>query len=233
VGTDPAEGSRRSRFATFRAPVDCLADGAERRAGAFAANPGACVTDASPPPPILPIHIEETIRSIARLHAEHHGAATPQQRLVDRIADRLGRPGAIGALVVAVAGWIAVNAAALALGHAAPDPPPFAWLNVALSLVSLFIVVLILGAQRHEEQLAQQRELLTLELAILGEQKIAKVIQLLEEVRRDNPLIHDRVDPEAEVMAQPADPQSVLDAIKETHAAVAAEVRAQQERGPA
>ena len=54
------------------------------------------------------------------------------------------------------------------------------------------------------------------------------MIQLLEEVRRDNPLIHDRVDPEAEVMAQPADPQSVLDAIKETHAAVAAEIRARQ-----
>jgi uncharacterized membrane protein len=57
-----------------------------------------------------------------------------------------------------------------------------------------------------------------LELTILSEQKTAKVIQLLEEFRRDNPLIHDRVDQEADVMAQPADPQSVLDAIKETRA---------------
>jgi hypothetical protein len=29
--------------------------------------------------------------------------------------------------------------------------------------------------------------------------------------------IHDRVDQEAEVMAQPAHPQSVLDSIKESH----------------
>jgi uncharacterized membrane protein len=56
-----------------------------------------------------------------------------------------------------------------------------------------------------------------LELAILSEQKTAKVIQLLEEVRRDSPHIHDRVDQEAEAMARPADPQSVLDSIKETH----------------
>jgi hypothetical protein len=35
--------------------------------------------------------------------------------------------------------------------------------------------------------------------------------------RRDNPLIRNRVDQEAEAMAQPADPQSVLDAIKEIH----------------
>ena len=67
---------------------------------------------------------------------------------------------------------------------------------------------------------------LTLELAILSEQKTAKVIELLEEVRRDNPLIQDRVDQEAEVMAQPADPKSVLNVIKETHA------KAEQISGP-
>jgi hypothetical protein len=37
------------------------------------------------PLPLLPAHIEETIRSIARLHAEHHQNATPLQRAVDRI----------------------------------------------------------------------------------------------------------------------------------------------------
>lgn len=180
------------------------------------------MTTASQPPilPILPAHIEETIRAIARLQAEHHGAATPQQRAVHRVTDLLGRPGAIAVLAIVVVAWIGANLAAIALGRAPVDPPPFAWLIGAAQLVSLFMVVLILGAQRHEDQLAQRRELLTLELAILGEQKTAKVIQLLEEGRRDNPLIHDRVDAEADVMAQPADPQSVLDAIKLTHAAV-------------
>jgi uncharacterized membrane protein len=75
-----------------------------------------------------------------------------------------------------------------------------------------------LSTQRREYQLAQLREQHTLELAILSEQKTAKVIQLLEQSRRDNPLIRNRVDQEAEAMAQPADPQSVLHAIKETHA---------------
>ena len=95
------------------------------------------------------------------------------------------------------------------------DPPPFAWLDKAASLGSLYMVVLILATQRREDQLAQQRELLTLELAILTEQKTAKVIELLEEVRRDNPHIRDRVDRVAQAMAQPANPQSVLEAIKE------------------
>jgi uncharacterized membrane protein len=57
--------------------------------------------------------------------------------------------------------------------------------------------------------------MLILELAILSEQKIAKVIQLLGESRRDNPNLRDRSDPEAETMGQAADTRSVLDAITE------------------
>jgi uncharacterized membrane protein len=175
------------------------------------------MSDKSQPP--LPEHIEETIRSIAQLHEEHHGAASPQQRVIDRLTALLGRPRFIGLLGLAILGWIGGNLFLAAIGRAPLDPPPFSWLTGVGTIVSLFMVVLILGAQRHEEQIAQHRELLTLELAILSEQKTAKVIQLLEEVRRDNPMIHDRVDHEANAMAQPSNPQSVLDAIRETHVA--------------
>jgi uncharacterized membrane protein len=182
------------------------------------------VADTNVPPPILPAHIEETIRSIAQHHAEHHENATPLQRAVDRVTALLGHPMLLGVLTVIVAGWIGLNLLAAALGYRPVDPPPFSWLGGAISLVSLYMVVLILATQRREDQLGRQRELLVLELAILSEQKTAKMIQLLEESRRDNPLIHNRVDQEAETMAQPADPQSVLAAIKDTDAK-AAQVR--------
>jgi uncharacterized membrane protein len=52
-------------------------------------------------------------------------------------------------------------------------------------------------------------------LAILSEQKSAKIISLLEEMRRDSPSLRNRVDPEAAAMAVAADPQTVLDAIKD------------------
>jgi uncharacterized membrane protein len=176
------------------------------------------MADTNVPLPLLPAHIEVTIRSIARLHAEHHQNATPLQRSIDRITVLVGRPRFIGMMIIIAAGWIGLNLLAAAFGYRAIGPPPFSGLGGAVSLVSLFMVVLILATQQREYQLAQLREQLTLELAILSEQKTAKVIQLLEESRRDNPLIRNRVDQEAEAMAQPADPQSVLDAIKETHA---------------
>jgi uncharacterized membrane protein len=176
------------------------------------------VADNSVPPTNLPPHIEDAIRTMTRLHADHYRAATLFQRAVESATNLLCRPRFIGLLTVAVAGWIVFNSFARTMGWHAVDPPPFSWLAGTLTLLSLYMVVLILITQRHDDELSQRREQLILELAILGEQKMAKVIELLEESRRDNPLIHDRVDQEADAMAQSADPQSVLKEIAKTHA---------------
>src|ERR1700736_2516046 len=125
----------------------------------------------SAPLPLLPAHIEETIRSIARLHAEHHQNATQLQRAVDRVTALLGRPRFLGVLSAIAAAWISFNLLAAALGYRPIDPPPFSGLGSAVSLVSLYLVVVILTTQRREYKLAQLREQFTLELAILSEQK--------------------------------------------------------------
>ena len=78
-------------------------------------------------------------------------------------------------------------------------------------------MILIYATQRREDQLSQLREQLTLELTLLSEQKTAKVIQLLEEFRRDIPLLENRVDKQADAMAGSGDPERVLEAIQETH----------------
>jgi uncharacterized membrane protein len=174
------------------------------------------VADTNVTPPNLPDHTEETIRAIAALRAEHHEKATPLERALDRTTALLSRPWFIGMITAIVAGWIGLNLVTPAFGVRPLDPPPFSWLAGAVSLVSLYMVVLILATQRREDQLAQHREMLILELALLSEQKTAKVIQLLEESRRDNPFIRNRVDPAADTMAQPVDPNSVLDVIKGT-----------------
>ena len=110
--------------------------------------------------------------------------------------------------------WVAVNLAASRLGLQPIDPPPFAWLEVAGTLFSLFVVLLVLVAQKHEDEVNAHRDTLTLELSILSEHKIAKVIQLLEELRRDSPHVQDRDDPQAEQMAEPADAGIVLAAVR-------------------
>ncbi len=175
------------------------------------------MTVADQPLPILPAHIEDTIRSIAQLHAAHHQGSSPLQRAADRMTRFMGRPRFIGLLTAFVLAWLGINLLTLWLGVWTFDPPPFGWLEFLISLVALYMVVLILTTQRREDQLAEHREQLTLELAIVSETKTAKIIGLLEEMRRDSPMLPNRIDEEADAMAAPADPQAVLDAIKLSH----------------
>ncbi len=63
---------------------------------------------------------------------------------------------------------------------------------------------------------AERRSELDLQINLLSEQKLAKVIALLEELRRDIPPIHNREDPVAHAMTKPLDPRAVIWALEAT-----------------
>lgn len=153
---------------------------------------------------------------MARFHATHAAEASRLQRLIERATRRAGRPAFVALLTIFVVGWIAFNLAVKALGRTPFDQPPFFWLQGAVALTALYMTVFILTTQRREDELAALRDQLTLELSILSEQKSAKIIALLEELRRDDPNISDRLDEHADALASPADPNAVLDALKDT-----------------
>ena len=52
---------------------------------------------------------------------------------------------------------------------------------------------------------------------LLAEEKSSKIIQLLEELRRDMPNVRKTDDHEAAELAKPADPEAVLKEIERTH----------------
>lgn len=51
---------------------------------------------------------------------------------------------------------------------------------------------------------------------MLSEQKIAKLIALIEELRHDLPIVEDRLDSEAEMMKESVDPQVVVETLEQT-----------------
>ena len=131
----------------------------------------------------LPQHIEQTVQAMAELHAQHHRETTSVQRTVDRLTAFVGRPRFVWILSLAAFSWLGLNAG-LSLRDQAPDPPPFVYFELVGTFASLYITVLILITQTRQSRLSERRDQLTLELAMLNDQKSAKIIQLLEELRR-------------------------------------------------
>ena len=74
----------------------------------------------------------------------------------------------------------------------------------------------VLMSQNRQGKLAERRALLDLQVNLLSEQKVVKLIYLIEELRQDLPIVHNREDPEAEAMKAALDPQAVLDAFEKT-----------------
>jgi uncharacterized membrane protein len=163
---------------------------------------------------LVPPHVEETVAAIAALHIAHYREAGPLQKAASRATSAVARPSTLTLITVAIASWVTLNLALPQFGRAALDPFPFPLLAAAVSTVGLYLAAMILIAQRHDDELATRRNQLTLELAILSEQKSAKIIALLEEFRRNDPNQGNHRDEVAEALARPADPKVVLDAIR-------------------
>jgi len=150
------------------------------------------------------------------LRHAHRLEASVLQQAVDKVTAVIGWPGFVVVLALLVAGWVATNLAFAWLGGQSPDTlPSFALLETATSTGALLVACLILTTQRREDKLADHRGQLILELSISNDQKIAKIIALIEESRRDNPAISNRVDDQAAEMSTPSNASAVLEAIKE------------------
>jgi uncharacterized membrane protein len=170
---------------------------------------------ATPPPP----HIVETAQAIAELRAAHLREASPAERRLERVAASVSTPGFVTIVTLFVVLWLAANLLLPALGLPSFDPPPtFALLQGVLTALTVYMTLAILTAQRRTNILAELRAQVTLEHSILTEHKAAKMIELLEELRRDHPEIANRPDREARAMAKPTDPRDVAAAIADSHA---------------
>lgn len=125
------------------------------------------------------------------------------------------------AIGLATGAWVVLNVAWPFPGPV-PDPAPFSWLHVALALGGLWMTTLVLVTENRQAKDAEHRAHLMLQVDLATEQKVAKIIALLEELRRDLPMVHDRVDREAVVMQAHLDPATVLAAIEELPASLPA-----------
>lgn len=161
----------------------------------------------------LPAHISQNIADIVELQRQHANALSAAQKRLERMGRRLAQPRYLIGLSAAIATWIALNLAAPHWGWAPLDVPPFPWLEGALTFIALVTTIIVLIGQRRQTQLSEQRAHLDLQINLLTEQKVTKIIHLLEELRQDLP-IQDRHDPQAAALKQATDAAQLLSALQ-------------------
>jgi uncharacterized membrane protein len=160
--------------------------------------------------------VAHNIETIAHLHTEAEGKVGRNQRTIERLTESIGQPWALNAILALVAIWIAINTLGPSFGLALVDPPPFPWLQGCVSLSALLVATMVLTTQTRYAKRAAHRGNLELQVNLVAEQKIAKLISLVEELRRDLPSVRDRVDPIAVAMEESVDPYAVLTVLEES-----------------
>ena len=159
--------------------------------------------------------ISQNIEAVLDFYAREEQKISRSQRALERISLYIGQPLFLGIILLFVALWMLANDFSRLVGRAEFDPAPYFWLQGIVGLAALLTTTIILTKQNRLAKLEEQRAHLDLKVTLLTEQKAAKLIDLLEELRRDLPNVKNRHDPEAAALQQSMNPDRVLAALDE------------------
>jgi uncharacterized membrane protein len=162
-----------------------------------------------------PLHLDENIDSVLEVQKREWEQRPPAHRFLDRVSRIIGRPGYLLVLLGFVLAWIGVNSWLSNTGGTPLDPFPFPLLDGIITLAALTSTTVILIAQNRQTRIEQQHTHIALQLSLTTEQKVAKIINLIEELRRDLPMVKNRYDSQAATFAEKTDALQVLSAIEE------------------
>jgi uncharacterized membrane protein len=137
------------------------------------------------------------------------------QLIIERVSTFFGSPAYfIFALLFRAGGWAAHGWVAHAGGHPI-DVPPFFWLQGLVSSNALLLTVGVLIRQNRMARVAEHRAHLDLQINLLSEQKVTKILKIVDELQRDLTALRKRPDSEVEEMTKPADAHALMHAIKQ------------------
>ena len=159
--------------------------------------------------------IGQNISAVHEFYTREELKRSASQRHVESIGGFVGRPAFLVVILSFVTLWIAANLALPAWGVPQFDEAPFHLLQGIVALAALLTTTVVLIKQNRVARLAEQRSHLDLKVALLTEQKSAKLIDLIEELRRDLPDVKNRLDSGAVVLQQAMSPEAVLAALDE------------------
>jgi uncharacterized membrane protein len=161
----------------------------------------------------IPEQIIKNIEAITHHQERYQEQATTAQRVLEKIVSIFGRPEFLYFQIGFFTIW-EICGRLVDLKILPTSFPQFDLREQWLDLASLFISTGVLVYENRQEKVSEERSHLMLQLNLITEQKITKLISLVEELRTDLPNVKNRDDEEAELMQQATDPQVILEVIQ-------------------
>lgn len=160
--------------------------------------------------------INENIQAIVELHRRAENDISRQQRTIEDITNFLGRPTFLFIILTCVLLWIVVNLLLPKFGLPAFDPPPFTWLISLLTLGALLQTTMILITQNRADVMMERRTQLDLQVSLILDQKMSKLLALVDQLRQVHPDLENGTDPEVEALKQTVDPHETVKTLEQS-----------------
>jgi uncharacterized membrane protein len=159
--------------------------------------------------------ISEHIQTIAEIHKAAERRVSPQQRAIEKVTRFLGRPQFLFIILTTVALWMAVTLLLPAFGLRDFDPPPFVWLIGIINLGALLQATMILITQNRQNTTMEKRVHLDLQVSLLLDEKMSKLISMVDQLREVHPDIENGIDPHIEALKETVDPHQSLKTLEQ------------------
>ena len=163
----------------------------------------------------LPSSAKENIEVLSQFKDREEAQISGLQLAIERVSRFFGSPAFFAFSVAFIAAWICANVWGMNHGWRHVDTPPFFFLQGLVSCTALLLTVAVLIRQNRMAQVAEHRAHLDLQINLLTEQKVTRLLQILDAPRRDLATQHGGPDEEASEMTKPADAHALMHAIKE------------------
>jgi len=121
----------------------------------------------------------QNVETIAKIQREAEGDRTLSELVADAFAKAVGSWTFIILQSCLLAAWVTANVIHVIKPW---DPYPFILLNLALSFQAAYASPIIMMSQNRQARLADQRNHLALQIALLAEQEDTQTLQLLRKI---------------------------------------------------
>jgi uncharacterized membrane protein len=163
----------------------------------------------------LPASAKENLEILSSFKDGEEAQISGVHVVIERISRFFGSAAYFLFAVAFIAAWMIFNAWATHNGWRHVDAPPYSLLQGLVSCNALLLTVAVLIRQNRMARVAEHRAHLDLQINLLTEQKVTKILQIVHELTRELTALRGHPDAEVAEMTQPADAHALMHAIKE------------------